>query len=221
MNRLGFSNIDDFKYSYDLIKDKVNVEGIFSHIYNAVNKEDTYKQIYLFKVYSDIVDVKIRHFFASDALLLYEKPDFCNGCRLGISMYGIIDYKDIKFKPTFSLYSEVVQINDVENETVGYNGRYKVNGKEKIAVVSIGYADGIIRKNTGRYVYINGKKYQIVGNVCMDMLFVKVDDTVKVGDKVTVIKDIEHIKEIANHLDTITYEVICSISKRVPRINIK
>ena len=55
----------------------------------------------------------------------------------------------------------------------------------------------------------------------MDMLFVKVDDTVKVGDKVVLIKDIQHIKEIANHLDTITYEVLCSVGKRVPRIYIK
>jgi alanine racemase len=52
----------------------------------------------------------------------------------------------------------------------------------------------------------------------MDMLFVKVDDSIKVGDRVAVIKDIEHIKEIAKYLDTITYEVICSINKRVPRV---
>ena len=69
-------------------------------------------------------------------------------------------------------------------------------------------------------MYINDKPYKIVGNICMDMLFVKVDDCVKVGDKVTIIKDINHIKQIANHLDTITYEVICSINKRVPRIYI-
>ena len=104
---------------------------------------------------------------------------------------------------------------------MGYNGRYKVTTPEKIAVVPIGYADGIIRKNTGRNVYINEKSYNIVGNVCMDMLFVKVDDFVKVGDKVTIIKDIQHIEQIAKHLDTIPYEVICSISKRVPRIYIE
>ena len=52
----------------------------------------------------------------------------------------------------------------------------------------------------------------------MDMLFVKVDNTIKVGDKVTLIKDNNHIKEIAKYLDTISYEVLCSISKRVPRI---
>lgn len=101
------------------------------------------------------------------------------------------------------------------------HGNYKANGVEKIAVVPIGYADGIIRKNTGRNVYINDKSYNIVGNICMDMLFVKVDNTIKVGDKVTIIKDIEHIKQIAEYLETIPYEVTCSISKRVPRKYIK
>ncbi len=133
-------------------------------------------------------------------------------------MYGLVDYKDIEFKSTFSLYSEVIQINKVKDETVGYNGNYKVKDEELIAVVSIGYADGIIRKNTGRYVYINDKRYQIVGNICMDMLFVKVDKNVHVGDKVVIIKDIEHIKEIAEYLETIPYEITCSISKKVPRI---
>ena len=87
-----------------------------------------------------------------------------------------------------------------------------------IMVYPIGYADGIIRKNTGRMVYINNKEYKIVGNICMDMLFVCVDKNVHVNDKVTIIKDNYHIKEIAKYLDTIPYEVICMIGKRVPRI---
>ena len=87
-----------------------------------------------------------------------------------------------------------------------------------IGVVQIGYADGIIRKNTGRYVYINDKKYKIVGNICMDMLFVEIDEYVKIGDEVVILKDNKHIEYTAKYLDTIVYEVICSISKRVPRI---
>ena len=55
----------------------------------------------------------------------------------------------------------------------------------------------------------------------MDMLFVKVDNSVKVGDRVTIIRDIEHIQQISKYLETIPYEVICSISKRVPRIYIE
>ena len=221
MNRLGVSNKEEFNEIIKQIKDKnLILEGIYTHIYNPSNKEDTNKQFNRFENITEDINLKeipIVHMTASEATEYYPKKDYVNGCRFGISMYGLVDY-DLDFKSTFSLYSEIIQINEVENETVGYNGAYQVNGKEKIAVVPIGYADGIIRKNTGRDVFINDKRYKIVGNICMDMLFVKVDDDVKVGDKVTIIKDISHIKEIANHLNTITYEVICSISKRVPRI---
>lgn len=81
-----------------------------------------------------------------------------------------------------------------------------------------GYADGIIRKNTGRTVFINEKEYKIVGNVCMDMLFVKIEDDVQVDDEVEILKDISHIENVSKHLETIPYEVLCSIGKRVPRI---
>lgn len=221
MNRLGINSSDEFNKVYNLVRENFSLEGIYTHIYNASNEETTLKQ---FKKFEDITkdinleEIPIIHIGASETTEYYPKKDYVNGCRLGISMYGLVDYQDVEFKDTFKVFSEVIQINEVENETVGYNGSYKVNGKEKIAVIPIGYADGIIRKNTGREVYINDKPYQIVGNICMDMLFVKVDDEVKVHDKVSIIKDINHLKRIANHLDTITYEVICSISKRVPRI---
>ena len=222
MNRLGVNNKNEFNEIYNIIKNsKMKLEGIFTHIYDVNNVNNTLKQFEKFEqITSDInlLDIPIVHIGASEATEFYPKKEYANGCRLGIAIYGLIDYENVKFKDTFSLYSEVIQINEIENETVGYNGTYKANGKEKIAVIPIGYADGIIRKNKGRYVYINDNKYQIVGNICMDMMFVKIDDTVKVGDKVSVIKDIDHIKEISNHLDTIPYEIICSISKRVPRI---
>ena len=221
MNRLGVNKKDEFNEIYKTVKEKFYLEGIYTHIYNATDEEDTLNQFKRFEEITSNInlnEVPIIHISASEATEYYPKKDYVNGCRLGIAMYGLVDYQDIEFKSTFKLLSEVIQINEVENETVGYNGAYKVEGKERIAVIPIGYADGIIRKNTGRDVYINNKPYKIVGNICMDMLFVKVDDSIKVGDKVEIIKDIDHIKEIANHLDTITYEVICSISKRVPRI---
>lgn len=225
MNRLGIKNKDEFNLTYQkIVKSELILEGIYTHIYNPLNVDTTLNQYDKFeKITSDIdlSSIPIVHIGASDATMSFPKLRYCNGCRLGIAMYGLMDSKDIGLRSTFSLYSEVIQINKVENETVGYGGAYKVNEIEKIAVVPIGYADGIIRKNTGRDVYINDRKYNIVGNICMDMLFVKVDDNVKVGDKVTIIKDTEHIRQIAKHLDTITYEVICSIGKRVPRVYIK
>ena len=148
----------------------------------------------------------------------YEKPEFVNGCRLGIIMYGFNEVNNIKLKSTFKLYSEIIQIHELNSgDNIGYNGIYKADDTEIIGVVAIGYADGIIRKNTGRYVYINDKKYKIIGNICMDMLFVLIDENVKLNDEVLIIKDNNHINEIANHLDTINYEVMCSISNRVNR----
>ena len=222
MNRLGIKNRDEFNFMYKEIKtSNMELEGIYTHIYNSSNKDCTLKQFNKFEeITSDIKleDIPIIHIGASDTTMNYSKLSYANGCRLGIAMYGLMENKQLELLPTFSLYSEVIQINDIENETVGYNGLHKAIKKEKIAVIPIGYADGIIRKNTGRNVYINNKSYKIVGNICMDMLFVKVDDNVKVGDKVVLIKDIEHIEEIAKHLDTISYEVLCSVGKRVPRI---
>ena len=225
MNRLGVNSKEEFNLLYEKIKQSnLILEGIYSHIFNALNQDSTLKQYKKFEEITsdiDLADIPIIHIDASDATMNYPKLPYCNGCRLGVAMYGLMDSKNIGLLSTFSLYSEVIQINTVQKgETVGYNGAYTATDKEKIAVVPIGYADGIIRKNTGRDVFINDKSYAIVGNICMDMLFVKVDDSVKVGDKVAIIKDIEHIKYIANYLDTITYEVICSIGKRVPRIYI-
>lgn len=225
MNRLGINNKDEFNKVYSLInQNNFLLEGIYTHIYNATNETDTINQYKEFERITKDVNIKevpIVHLGASEATEFYPRRNYANGCRLGISMYGLIDFENIDFKSTFSLYSRVIQINEVEHGIVGYNGAYKVNEKEKIAIVPIGYADGIIRKNTGRNVFINDKEYKIVGNICMDMLFVKVDENVKIGDQVEIIKDINHIKQIAKHLDTITYEVISSISKRVPRVYIK
>ena len=225
MNRLGTDNKEDFEKIYKTIKNSnMILEGIYTHIYNSSNNKDTLNQFKKFEEITSSIsleDIPIVHVCASDATILYKRLPYANGCRLGIAMYGLMEDKKMEPLSTFSLYSEIIQINTVTDGTVGYNGNYKVNGVERIAVVSIGYADGIIRKNTGRNVYINNKEYTIVGNVCMDMMFVKVDDTVKVGDKVTIIKDIEHIEKIAKHLDTISYEVMCSIGKRVPRIYVE
>lgn len=222
MNRLGISDIDELKKAFNiLIKNDIQVEGIYTHLYNADDIDIYDKQISKFKGMLDSIDtsnIKIIHASASDGIVNYEKPDFINGCRLGIIMYGFTKNKNLNLQSTFSLYSEVIQINSLnKGETVGYNGIYEAVGKEYIAVVPIGYADGIIRKNTGRYVYINNKKYQIVGNVCMDMLFVKVDENVKLHDKVTILRNIEHIEEVANYLETIPYEVMCMVGKRVER----
>ncbi len=223
MNRLGIRVKEEINETYSLLKDnQITIEGLFTHIYNANNKKDTENQITKFKeLITDLnfEEIPIIHLAASETLINYPKLPFINGCRLGIIMYGFTYKEDLKLASTISLHSEVIQINELhKGDKLGYGGAYIAKTDELIAVVCIGYADGIIRKNTGRYVYINNQRYPIIGNICMDMLFVKIDNSVKVGDDVVILKDINHINEVAKYLDTIPYEILCTIGKRVPRI---
>lgn len=223
MNRLGIKDKDEFVNVYNkILNSNLLLEGIFTHICSSSDKYYTKKQFEKFEEMLKLIDlskVKIVHFANSETLVNYEKSKFVNGCRLGIIMYGVTNEKSLGLKSTFSVYSQVVQIKNIQKgECVGYDSTYIAKGDEKIGIVQIGYADGITRKNTGRYVYINGRKYVIVGNICMDMLMVKIDDSVKLYDEVTILKDVEHIQDVANYLGTIPYEIICNISKRVERV---
>lgn len=221
MNRLGIKKQDEVEEAFNLLMNSnIDLEGIFTHIYDSLDENKTMNQYKMFECLTKNIDlskIEIVHIDASVSLVKYPKREYCNGCRLGIIMYGLEDDSN-NLLSTYKLKSKVIQINEIDNETVGYNGNYKTDKKELIAVIPIGYADGFIRKHTNSYVYINDKRYKIIGNICMDMMFVKVDETVKVGDIVELIKDNNHIYEISNHLDTISYELSCSLTSRVPRI---
>lgn len=221
MNRLGIKTKDDFNLIYnEAIKSQIKIQGVFTHIYEANNKQNTTNQINKFKQITSSInlnEIPMVHIAQSDTLINYPKIDFCNGCRLGIIMYGLTN-NSLNLKNTISLYSEIIEIKRIEKgETVSYNGLYRAKESELIGIASIGYADGVNRKLTGAYVYINNKKYPIIGSICMDMLMIKIDETVKLYDKVYIYKDIDHIKYLSDYLNTIPYELICNISKRVPR----
>ena len=221
MNRLGIKRQEELDEVVGSIpRTTYKLEGIFSHIYNPSNVSDTKRQFDKFSELCSNIDlnkIKIVHIAASDALTKYPKPNYINCVRLGIIMYGFSD--DLDLESTFSLHSQVVQLNDLEpGDKLGYGGTYIAEKQERIAVVQIGYGDGLLRAYKGNNVYINNKPYKIIGNVCMDMLFTQADDTVNVGNTATLLKDNNHIKEIANNLNTITYEIICTVGSRVPRI---
>lgn len=224
MNRLGIKEKNEFDKIIDEVKNSnLYLKGIFTHIYKATNKELTDKQISKFKEITsgiDLNEIDMIHIPQSDTLLNHDRIDFVNGCRLGIIMYGLTVNK-LDLKSTFEFCSEVIEIKKLKKgETVSYDGIYKAEKDELIGIVSAGYADGINRKLTGAYVYINNKKYRIIGKICMDMFMVRIDETIKLYDKVYIYKDIYHIMDLSKYLDTISYELLCNVSKRVPRIYI-
>ncbi len=237
MGRTGIKPADAEAY-VEQIKDlnNLNIEGIFTHFASAdCSEEYTNLQIDTFnktlkKIESQGIKFKYIHSSASSGILNYLEKAQGNLIRPGITIYGYMPSEQLSnkigVKPTATLKSKIVFIKDVEKGTsISYGGKYITNRKSKIATIPLGYADGIRRalSNKGR-VYINGKYAPIVGTVCMDAFMVDVTDIpeIKIGDEV-VIWDNKNItlEEIANLCDTINYEILCSIGKRVTRRYLK
>lgn len=222
MNRIGVKDRAAFETAYQLLSEskKYIIEGVFTHFASAEIKDDTYqKQLELFKSIIDGYNFKWIH-ANNSAGTLYHLDDFTNLNRLGIAMYGVAPRQENEklFKPTMALTTKVIHIKEIDyGEKVGYNFTYTTEKRSFIATLPIGYADGLVRKNQGRNVYINGKLYPIVGRICMDQTMVLVDETVKLDDDVEIFGDNISINKMAIELDTIAYEVMCLITQRVPR----
>ena len=157
---------------------------------------------------------------------LTQKGAECDAVRVGIILYGLAPDTAMAlpadFQPVMSLYSTVSMVKTVAaGESVSYGRTYHADGVRTIATVSAGYADGVPRLLSNRgYVLIRGKRAPIVGRVCMDQFCVDVTDIadVKMGDTVTIFGPGLSVDEVARSAETINYEVICGISKRVPRV---
>lgn len=126
---------------------------------------------------------------------------------------------DIDLKTAFSLYSEVVQVKKIRKGSfVGYGRIYEAPEDMYIAIIPIGYADGFSRKNKGREIVINGKRYPLIGEINMGMVIAKVDESVNVKDKVTLIGEGIPMSEVASYMRTSVYEGSCMINNWVPRV---
>ncbi len=221
MNRIGFKDIGSLQEAFNILKDAgCRMEGIFTHFYCAdTSRELTEKQFARFKeaVTSLDHDFPWIHCDNSDATVFF-KDDLSNACRLGVSMYGISSYLDDLRHP-ISMYSHVIMTKQIKaGETIGYGARYTAENDEIIATIPIGYADGFIRANTGRCVWIDGQFAQVCGNVCMDQIMVRLEKDVPVGTPVEIFGPHIHLEQMAEELHTIPYEIICLISGRVTRI---
>lgn len=129
----------------------------------------------------------------------------------------ILNDYDIDVKPAFKLYSKVIEIKEVNaGEYIGYGLKYRATRKSKVAIVPIGYADGLSLKNSGRIVKINNKDYRIVGSVNMKMLTLLVDDTVKLNDKVEIIGD--NIRYICGYIGATPHSLFTMVPAYIPRI---
>ena len=239
MNRIGinYKNINFIKELY--LSNKIDVLGIFSHLSvsdsnDQENIDFTKMQISRFndlikKLKTDMIDVGKTHLQSSYGILNYPELEY-DYVRPGIIMYGIHSEKNmttkvkLNIKPVLSLKAKITDVKEInENDSVSYGRKYIALQREKIASVSIGYADGYPRnlscKNVS--VLINNHYAQIIGRICMDQLIIKINNLdVKQGDIVTLIGESEKIsaETIANCSDTITNELLSRLGERLSRI---
>ena len=225
MHRIGLTSKEELEELLATIdRDKFILDGIFTHYATADGEKEAFdKQRALF--YELVKDHEFKYIHCcNSAAMTYHHDTGSNLGRIGIVMYGLdpAGNETDEYKQVMSLYSKVSMVKLIKKgERVGYGLTYQAENDEYIATVPIGYADGLIRKNQGRKVYINGNYYEIVGRICMDQMMVRVDETGHSGDQVEIFGDHISLAIMAKDLETIPYEIVCLISKRVERVYIK
>lgn len=234
MNRTGIKENDIDSFLDMINSSNIAVEGIYTHYSSAdIDGDYTSRQLEIFKrgvkkINDRIGMVKYIHTSAS-AGILHMKDDITNAIRPGLLLYGYYPNPNenelIDVKPICRLKARISHIFEIEEgEYVGYGKNYKAERKTNVAIVSIGYADGLRRSLSNKgTVIINGQKAQIIGNVCMDSIMVDITDAIKYtqifeGDE-AYIWDNENVllEDIAVECGTINYEILSTISSRVLR----
>ena len=237
MSRLGFLPTDDAIKEILAIKDLpyINITGIFTHFATSDFKDKTFtkeqfeKYMYVVnKLEENGLTNLIKHVSNSGAILDLKEYRL-NMVRAGIILYGMYPsnevLKNIDLKPAMSIKTHISYVKEIdENTSVSYCRTYFTNKKTKIATIPVGYADGYARvlSNKAR-VFVNGYYAQVIGNICMDQFMIDVThiENIKEGDIVTILGDGITAEELASLQNTINYEIVCTIGKRIPRVYIK
>lgn len=237
MGRLGVKEKDEVT---ELIKEIENdprffLEGVFTHFATADELDTSYfeEQYHKFLQMLEWIPVKPKMIHCGNSATGLRFPEkVFNAVRLGIGMYGLTPSLEIKeqlpynLHEAFSLHSTLVQVKKIRaGEKVSYGATFTADEDMWVGTVPVGYADGWIRSLQNTDVLVDGERCQIIGRICMDQFMVKLPREIARGAKVTLIgrqkDEYIHVDDVAKVLGTVNYEVICTISYRVPRIFLK
>lgn len=248
MNRIGISAIplDDAETMIRNISRKLIVNGIFTHLCVAdsntlSDKQYTMMQLKRFKDIVDRIydlDLPYIHCYNSAGGLNYlEDTEFNNRIgnivRLGILLYGLKPDKSMDIpqdiKPAMTWKSVISMVKNVPiGQSIGYGRTFITQRTSRIATVTTGYADGYSRQLSNKgFMILAGKKAPIVGRICMDQTLIDVTEIpeAKMGENVILIGECNKFSysadDMAEDLDTIGYEVVCDITKRVQRFYVE
>lgn len=214
----------------------LQVSGIFSHMATADEKDKNYaeQQIRIFNTVikdletADLLPEKVH--LANSAGIIDLPSSHFNMVRPGIMLYGLypsneVNRKNVHLEPALALKVKVTFIKRVASGTgISYGQRYHTSRESTIATIPIGYADGWSRILTSKAeAIIHGKKFPIVGTICMDQCMIDLgDEPVEIGEEVVLIgksgKEEISVDQIADALGSINYEVTCMLSNRLPRV---
>ena len=206
----------------------LRVSSVFSHLAGsdeAQFDEFTLSQIHYFDDCAEQLKAGlnypvIKHICNSAGIERFNRYQF-DMCRLGIGLYGF-SFAGAKLRNVCTLETTILSVKTVRaGETIGYGRHTKLDEDRVIAVIPIGYADGFDRRfsNYGGEVWVRGKRCPVVGNVCMDQAMIDVTGAdARPGDIVEVFGEHMPLDELAHKLNTITYEILTSVSRRVKRV---
>lgn len=241
MGRTGFWHSDAVGDIVQVARlENLDIKGIFSHFPVADSRDRSdqeFTELQLMR-FSRIVekleklgiDPPLVHISNSAGVLAH--PIYGNGVRPGILAYGLYPSPEargsLEVTPILSLYSRVVQLREYPSGTsISYGRTYTTRGRERIAVVRGGYGDGLRRALSNRgFVLIRGKRYPVVGRICMDMTMADVTGgSVELDDRVVILgRDGAGSITAEDHAiwaGTLNYEILTGISERVPRMYLK
>jgi len=237
MGRIGLRREEEMAALVDELRMDARfiVEGIYTHFATADENEASYfnKQYQRFNVMltqlSDRgINPNLVH-CANSATALKHPDKLFNMVRYGIAMYGLSPSEEMstdlpfQLQQAFTLKTSLVHVKQIETgESVGYGATFKATEPTWIGTLPIGYADGWMRRLSEQAtVLVKGKRYPIVGRICMDQMMICLDVPYSIGEEVTLIgsdgSEYISVDEISSYLDTINYEVLCTINHRVPR----
>lgn len=238
MGRLGVRSVDE---ATELARRTLNsgalhLEGAYTHLSSADEPEEDFTRLQLRK-FREFLDgfekmgirIPLRHAANSAAAIRYPESRF-DLVRVGLALYGVYPEEtneaDVKLEPALCWKSSISMVKEVEaGSPISYNRTYITPSRRTIATVPVGYADGYPRGLSNRgVVLVKGEMCPVVGRVCMDQLMVDVTGIPDVtrGEEVTLIgrqgnREVR-AEEIAGLAGAIPYEILCGISRRVPRI---
>ena len=221
MNRFGTKSEIVLKSINNILNaNNIVLNSIYTHFSDTEDIHRTKKQYNKFCALRNLIKQKAPVCFGGSRIYGYNFN--FDMLRLGIGAYG---YEQNKLK-VMTISSHIIKkFYSKKGEYIGYGKKYQVRKNSFFGVVQIGYADGLTRALSQKFtVIINGKKYKSVGNICMDAFFVKIDESVNVGDEVIVMNDASYLAKKAK---TITYEILTNFSnlrgtvKKSPQIKNK